>query len=148
VNSISVTGSGFSLSAVNLPATLNPGQALGVTLTFDPTAVGTATGQLTITSNSSTNSSVSIPLSGTGEPHQVNLSWVPPSSSTVTITGFRVYRASSGSGAFAALTSLGTQSSYADSGVQSGYAYDYYVTSVDSAGVESPPSNMTSVTIP
>ncbi len=56
VNSLAVTGSGFSASPVSLPAKLNPGQTATVTLTFDPTAVGSATGQMTISSTSSTNS--------------------------------------------------------------------------------------------
>jgi fibronectin type 3 domain-containing protein len=148
VNSISVTGSGFSSSSVSLPAKLNPGQTLNLTLTFSPTAVGSASGQLAISSNSSTNPNVTIGLSGTANPHQVELAWTPPSSSGVTIAGYRVYRAISGSGGFAALDSANAQTSYTDTGIQSGKAYDYYVTSVDSAGTESSPSNTTTVTIP
>jgi hypothetical protein len=148
INSISLTGNGFSRSSVTLPAKLNPGQTLNLTLTFNPTTVGAATGQLTISSNSSTNATVTIGLSGTANPHQVDLAWNPASSSSVTITGYRVYRSNSGTGGFAALNSASSQTSFTDSGVQSGAAYDYYVTSVDSSGVESSPSNTTTVTIP
>jgi hypothetical protein len=148
INTISVSGTGFSTSSVSLPAKLNPGQALSLTLTFKPTTVGTATGQLTISSNSSTNATVTIGLSGTANPHQVDLAWNPPSSSSVTITGYKVYRANSGTGGFAALNSANSQTSFTDTGVQGGMAYDYYVTSVDSSGVESSPSNTTTVTIP
>ena len=147
VNSIGVTGTGFSASAVSLPATLNPGQSINVTLTFSPSATGSATGQLTVSSNSSTNSSITIGLSGTANPHQVNLAWSPPSSSGVAITGYKVYRAV-GSGGFAALSSANSQTSYSDTSVNSGTSYQYYVTSVDSSGVESSPSNTTSVAIP
>jgi hypothetical protein len=148
VNSISVTGTGFSTSSVSLPAKLNPGQTLSLTLTFSPTATGSASGQLTISSNSSSNSTVTIGLSGTANPHQVELAWNPPSASGTTITGYRVYRAASGSGGFAALNSGTSQTSFTDSGVQSGKGYDYYVTSIDSGGTESSPSNTTTVSIP
>ncbi|MGA7241995.1 MAG: choice-of-anchor D domain-containing protein [Terracidiphilus sp.] len=148
VNSVAVTGSGFSVSAVSLPATLNPGQTVTVTLTFDPSAVGSATGQLSISSNSATNPSVTVGLSGTGNPHQVDLSWQPPSGSSVAITGYNVYRAPGGTSSFAVVNSMDTQTAYTDSSVQSGLSYNYYVTSVDSAGVESAPSNTTTVAIP
>jgi len=148
INSVSITGTGFSLSSVSLPAKLNPGQALSLTLTFSPAAVGSSTGQLAISSTSSTNPNVTIGLSGTANPHEVELAWSPPSSSGVTIAGYKVYRAISGSGGFAALSSASTQTSYTDTGIQSGKAYDYYVTSVDSAGAESVPSNTTTVTVP
>ncbi|WP_239461262.1 fibronectin type III domain-containing protein [Occallatibacter savannae] len=91
---------------------------------------------------------MSIGLSGTANPHQVDLAWSAPNSSSTSITGYKVYRAISGSGAFAALSSGTSQTSFADSGVQSATAYDYYVTSIDSAGIESSPSNTTTVSIP
>jgi len=78
----------------------------------------------------------------------VDLAWNPPSTSGVSITGFKVYRAISGSGGFAALSSATPQTSFTDTGVQSGTSYDYYVTSLDSSGVESSPSNTTTVKIP
>jgi hypothetical protein len=148
VNSIAVTGTGFSASAVSLPATLNPGQTVTLTLTFDPTAVGSVTGKLTISSTASTNPTVTVPLSGTGNPHEVDLSWQAPSGSSVTITGYKVYRAPSGTSSFAMLNSVDSQTAYSDTSVQSGQTYNYYVTSVDSAGMESAPSNTTTVAIP
>jgi fibronectin type 3 domain-containing protein len=39
-------------------------------------------------------------------------------------------------------------STYTDSTVQDGQTYAYYVTSVDSSGIESTPSNIFNVTIP
>jgi len=147
VNSIAVAGSGFSASPVSVPATLNPGQTLSVTLTFDPTAVGATSGQLTITSTASTNPTVTIGLSGTGDPHRVDLSWVAPTGSSVPITGYNIYRAS-GTGTFALLTSIGTQTSYVDTTVQASQTYQYYVESVGSAGALSTPSNTTSITVP
>jgi fibronectin type 3 domain-containing protein len=40
------------------------------------------------------------------------------------------------------------QTTFTDANVQSGQTYLYYVTSVDSSGAESSPSNSTTVTIP
>lgn len=147
VNSVSLTGSAFSITTVTLPATLQPGQKLSIGLTFDPTATGSTTGQLTIQSNSSTNSTLTVNLTGTGSPHQVILNWGAPTNSTDYIAGYNVYRASGTSGRFALMV-LTPQTAYTDTTVQGGQTYAYQVTSVDSAGVESTPSNITTVTIP
>lgn len=40
------------------------------------------------------------------------------------------------------------QTTYTDSNAQSGATYEYYVTSVDASGVQSPSSNQITVTIP
>jgi predicted phage tail protein len=148
VKSITVTGSGFSASSVSLPANLNPGQTITVTLTFNPSVAGSATGQVSIGSNSSTNPTATVALSGTGNPHVIDLSWQAPSGSSVPIAGYYVYRAPSGTSSFAKLNSMSAQTAYADSSVQSGQRYDYYVTSVDSSGTESSPSNTTTVAVP
>jgi hypothetical protein len=66
ITNVSVSGSGFSLSSPPvMPATLNPGQTLSLTVAFAPISAGSATGTLTITSNTE-NVSAAIPLSGTG----------------------------------------------------------------------------------
>ena len=67
INSLSVSGTGFSASGATFPATLNPGQSLAVTVQFAPTTAGAATGQLTLSSNSSSGSSTVVSLSGNGE---------------------------------------------------------------------------------
>src|SRR6201987_2606097 len=59
------SGTGFSMSGLSLPATLNPGQSTSFTASFTPSAAGSTTGSITITSNAS-NPSFGIPLSGTG----------------------------------------------------------------------------------
>jgi hypothetical protein len=66
VNAATLTGSGFTVIGATFPLTLNPGLKITLTVQFDPTVVGVATGQLTITSNSSTASTAVINLSGFG----------------------------------------------------------------------------------
>lgn len=143
VNSATVTGTGFSLSSAKLPATLNPGQSLTLQLQFDPLTAGSFTGQLVVASSASTST---IPLFGTGTPHQVELSWFAP---TTPVVGYNVYRAASGSTSYSRLnSSLDAASVYTDGTVKSGTSYDYVVKSVNSAGTESSPSNKISVKIP
>jgi fibronectin type 3 domain-containing protein len=117
---------------------------------FEPTVTGSATGQITISSNSSSGSSTVVTLSGTGAaiPHEVDLSWNAPVSSPDPVSGYNVYRAT-GSGSFQRINiSVQVQTAYVDSTVSSGVTYNYEVRSVDSGGVESYPSNQVAVTIP
>ena len=65
ISAATLTGAGFSISGVSFPLTLNQGQTATLTVSFDPTAIGAATGQLTLTSNSLTSPSTVISLSGT-----------------------------------------------------------------------------------
>ena len=66
VNAVTLTGAGFTVSGATFPITLNPGQKIPLTVQFDPAVAGAATGQLTITSNSSTGNTAVINLSGFG----------------------------------------------------------------------------------
>lgn len=146
LNSASVSGTGFSISGAAFPATLNPGQSISVQVLFDPTKAGTFTGQLSIASNAATKS---IPLTGTAASHQVELSWNAPPATSNPIVAYNVYRAPSGNSSFARVNSSPDSSpSFTDSTVQSGAAYDYKVTSLNSAGLESSPSNKISVSVP
>ncbi len=151
ISAAQLTGSGFKLSGGSLPATLNPGQTMNLNLEFDPTVTGSETGQLAITSNSATNPAAMVKLSGTGVPasHEVKLSWDPPGSSAVAVTGYHVYRSSGNSGSYQLLNSSAVSATtYADTTVQGGQAYAYVVKSVDASGAESPASNTTNVSIP
>jgi hypothetical protein len=149
VNSATATGAGFSVSGSTFPVTLNPGQPLGLTLQFDPASIGAATGQLTITSNSSANATTVISLSGAGSAHKVDLSWNAPTSGSDPVAGYNVYRAAGGTSSYQRLNStLDQATTYTDSSVQSGKSYEYVVKTVDSSGTESTPSNGTTVTIP
>ena len=76
ISSITASGTGFSLTGVSTPATLAPSQTLSFTANFAPTAVGSATGTVTVTSNAS-GSPLTISLSGTGV--QAGLSVTPSS---------------------------------------------------------------------
>ena len=151
VNSATVAGAAFSLSAPTLPATLTPGQTLILAVQFDPAAVGAATGQLTITSTSSTNGTALIPLTGTGiaASYAVDLSWDAPVNSPDPVVGYNVYRAPSGSSTYQLLNStVDSQVTYVDATVEDGQIYDYIVESVDSSGVQSVPTSPLAVTIP
>jgi hypothetical protein len=151
VNSATLSGTGFTMSGAAFPVTLNPGLAVKVDVRFEPILARAAVGQLTIQSNSSTNAKAVIDLSGTGESvqHEVILSWKAPSSSTTPlVVGYHIYRLTGNSYAYQLLSALVTQETYVDSTVLAGITYDYYVTSVDSAGVESVPSNEAVATIP
>lgn len=147
VKSISLSGTGFSLSSASLPATLNPGQTLVLTLLYTATATSSQKGLLIINSNSSTNPTLTLDLNATTSGHKVELSWNPPSDSSKPAANYKVYRATGTSSTFAKLATTG-QLSYTDTNVQSGTVYNYYVTSVGSSGQESKPSNTFKVTIP
>jgi Abnormal spindle-like microcephaly-assoc'd, ASPM-SPD-2-Hydin len=66
INAATVNGMGFADPGATLPTTLSPNQSVTLQVKFSPTAAGAATGQLTVTSNSSTGGSAVVQLSGTG----------------------------------------------------------------------------------
>jgi Abnormal spindle-like microcephaly-assoc'd, ASPM-SPD-2-Hydin len=65
ISAASASGAGFSLSGLTLPLTLNAGQSTSFSVKFAPAVAGAVSGKVTITSDGS-NSTLSIPLSGTG----------------------------------------------------------------------------------
>ena len=149
INSGTITGTGFTMSGITFPLTLNAGQTATLNLQFDPTTTGAVTGQVKIVSNSSTNPTSVISLSGTGQPHEVSLSWQAPICPKDPAVGYHVYRAPGGGTGYQLLSSLAqAQLTYVDTTAASGQAYDYVVKAFDASGVESAPSNKTSVTIP
>jgi hypothetical protein len=151
ISKISVSGTGFSLSGSSSSATLDPGQSLTLSVSFDPKAAASDTGTMTIASNA-TVSQLGVPLSGTGvnkptsSQHSVALKWDASSSSVV---GYYIYRSSKPSGPYARLNSSTTGgTSYSDSTVADGQVYYYVVTAVNSSNIESTDSNQVSATIP
>ncbi|MGA8740930.1 MAG: fibronectin type III domain-containing protein [Terracidiphilus sp.] len=127
------TSASFSAQAAAVTTT--------ATVTLTAAANGTsATDVLQLTGTSSSQSSTQ---------HQVDLSWDAPTATSDPVVGYHVYRAASNSTSYTLLTSsVDAQTSYTDTSVVSGTSYAYQVKSVDSKGVESAPSNTTSVTVP
>jgi hypothetical protein len=83
VNSATLTGTDFSMSGATFPATLNPGQSATLQVSFDPATVGGQTGTITISSNSATNGTVVVALSGTGQSAGGTLSGVSCANGTI-----------------------------------------------------------------
>jgi len=140
-----------SSSAIQIPQAVTVG-AGSATADFKATASAVGTAQkVTLTAASAGVAQtylMTLAISSTqaSQPHQVQLSWNAPGTSA--IVGYNIYRAVTGVSTYALLSSLGAQTSYTDTGVQSGSTYNYVVKSVDSTGTESAPSNSTQVTIP
>ncbi len=149
INSATITGAAFTSSGFITPATLPPGQSVTINVQFTPKSLGTATGALVINSNSTGNSTLSLPLNGNGVSEVVQLSWDAPANSGGTIAGYRIYRSVNGAAQYQLLnSSLTAYTEFADSAIQTGQTYDYYVTAVDNSGVESTPSNTATVAVP
>ena len=153
VNAAAVTGTGFTVTGSSFPVTLNPGQTLNLNVQFAPTTVGNATGQLSVTSNSSTNPSAVVALSGAGQTqaqaYQVDLNWNAPADQSDPVVAYNIYRTPSGTASYAQVnSSQNAPTTFTDSTVSSGQSYDYIVKSVDAAGTESAPSDSTTVAVP
>jgi len=106
---------------------------------------------LLIVSDSLTNPTETVSLSGTGQgSYQVNLTWDAPTSSTDPVAGYNIYRSPSGASSYTLLKSVSSSTlSYSDtSSLTDGLVYDYIVESVDASGNDSVPSNTAVVTIP
>ena len=87
INSATLSGTGFTMSAATLPVTLNPTQSVTLNVQFDPATAAAATGQLTIQSNSSTNGTAVVSLTGTGTAVPAALSALSCSSASMTGAG-------------------------------------------------------------
>ena len=86
VSQATVSGSGFSMSGLQPPLTVAPGQSTAFTVSFAPTAANSATGSLTLVSNAP-NSLTTISLSATGvAASSQQISVVPTSASFGSVT--------------------------------------------------------------
>jgi hypothetical protein len=151
INNIAITGTGFSMASVTTPLTIQPGQTQTLSIQFDPTSAGAATGQLTVSTKSTDSQTIVVALTGTGTApsYSVDLTWDAPTSSPDPVAGYDVYRAAGSNGVYQLLNSIvNTGTTYMDASVMSGQAYTYYVESVDAQGNKSVPSNRTTTTIP
>ena len=145
VSAVSVAGTGFSLGNVTTPFTLGVNQSVQLTVGFTPTASGSASGTLTITSNAS-NGTFGVPLTGTGGIHYVALSW---NDTGAQIAGYNVYRSTVSGGPYSEINSaLVVPTNYSDTSVVSGTTYFYAVTAVGTSGTESALSNQTTAAVP
>lgn len=149
VSAATITGAGFTFSGITFPVTLNPTIAITAQVQFDPSVIGTASGTLKFSSNSTTGSTSTVNLSGVGTTaqHQVSLSWAAPANSPVPVVDYNVYRATRTSSSYQLLNSAST-TSYVDLSVSANTTYTYYVTSMGNTGAESIPSNHVTVTVP
>jgi hypothetical protein len=76
ISSIAASGTGFTVNGITVPFTLNAAATATLNVVFAPTAAGSASGSVTVTSNA-TNSPLTISLTGTGA--QPGLSITPAS---------------------------------------------------------------------
>jgi len=78
-------------------------------------------------------------------PHSATISWAPSASP---VAGYNVYRTSPPGGPVKLTPKIISATQYTDRTVEAGHTYIYFVTSVDSRGMESSPSMKATVTIP
>jgi fibronectin type 3 domain-containing protein len=81
----------------------------------------------------------------TDNPHSVTITWTASKSP---VAGYNVYRLSTSSGPVKLTNGIVLGIQYTDRTVEAGHTYSYYVTSVDSKGMESNPSGNITVTVP
>src|SRR5450631_3911208 len=147
ISQVLVAGAGFNSSNAS-GIILSPGQTTTLTSTFAPSASGSATGKVTVSSNA-TNSPSSISLSGTGvtaATHSVQLSW---SNGVSGVTGFNTYSSLVSGGPYVKLTSTpASVPSYTDNSVQTGRTYYYVVTAINSSNQESGYSSEVTAIVP
>jgi hypothetical protein len=85
ITQVNETGAAFSVSGFSLPLNVNAGQQTTITVAFQPTAVGTVSGNISIVSNAPT-SPTSVGLTGTGIAATFTLSISPTSLSFGNVT--------------------------------------------------------------
>ncbi|TQI65401.1 hypothetical protein [Clostridium sp. KNHs216] len=81
-------------------------------------------------------------LTATAGDKQVSLSWSPVAGAT----GYNIYRSTTSGSNYTKIASDVISTTYTDTGLTNGVTYYYYVTAIDSSGVESQPSNGASAT--
>jgi fibronectin type 3 domain-containing protein len=84
-------------------------------------------------------------LSAPENPHFVTISWSP---SKLPVSGYNVYRGYLSNAVERLTPKIVTQTQYVDGTALAGRTYVYYVTSVDSKGLESNPSEKITVVVP
>jgi hypothetical protein len=147
ISQVLVAGAGFNSSNAS-GIILSPGQTTTLASTFAPSANGSASGSITVSSNA-TNSPSSISLSGTGIPpvtHSVHLSW---SSGVSGVTGFNTYSSTISGGPYVKMSStVASNPSYTDNSVQTGRTYYYVIAALNSSNQESGYSSEVTANVP
>ncbi len=146
ISGVSAVGAGFSASGISNGLTLQPNQTATLTVTFDPTTLGTVSGAgVTITSNAG---GLLIPLSGAGVQPSVTLTW--SASVSPDVTGYYAYRSTTLGSGYVKLNPNTPASTlqYNDTSVEGGTTYYYVVTAVDSSDVESTYSTPATANVP
>jgi len=148
ISSVQSSSTEFSLPGLVLPLTVAVGQNVQVTVQFAPNASGTASGQLTLSSNAD-NSPNTVSVTGMGVvagSHSTDLSW---DASHDPVIGYNVYRGTQQGGPYGQINPvLDASTSYTDNNVNAGATYYYVVTAVNADDQESGPSNEVKVKIP
>ena len=138
----------FTLPGLVLPLTIAVGQNVQMTVKFKPAMSGTASAQLTLTSNAD-NSPTTVALTGVGVAagaHSADLTWSP---SHDIVIGYNVYRGAKTGGPYSQINPvLDALTSFTDSTVKGGTTYYFVVTAVNALYQESAHSNEVKVAIP
>jgi Abnormal spindle-like microcephaly-assoc'd, ASPM-SPD-2-Hydin len=147
LSSVGSSSSAFTIGGLTLPVTLAAGQSVPFTVTFSPTAAGAVSANISFVASNSTKTSETASGSGATIAHKVDLSW--NASTSTSVAGYNVYRATSATGSYSRINpALNPSMNYSDTTVQSGQTYYYATTAVDSSGVESTYSNQVQVAVP
>ena len=147
LSSASSSNSAFIIGGLTLPLALAAGQSVPFTISFAPAATGSASANISFFTSTSTSASQTASGSGVAIQHTVDLSW--NASTSTSVVGYNVYRATAAAGPFSKINSaLNASMNYTDNTVQSGQTYYYLTTAVDSAGVESSYSNQAQAAVP
>jgi len=147
ISNVAISGAGFSVNGISNGLILSSGASATMNVIFAPSASGSVTGGVTITSNAS-NPTLAISLSGTGvaAAHSAALTWTASNS---VVAGYNVYRSSISGGPYTKLTpSLVASTAFTDASVSAGQTYYYVATAVNSNNTESAYSSETTAVIP
>jgi hypothetical protein len=149
VSSDNVIGAAFSFGGLSLPVTIPAGQHVQFTMTFTPQTSGSASGNVSFTSDASNSPTVET-LTGTGVPpatHSVGLSWTASTSNNV--IGYNIYRGTKNGGPYAKINSvLIASTQYTDTTVSNGVTYYYVTSAMNSNNEESAYSNQATAAVP
>jgi Abnormal spindle-like microcephaly-assoc'd, ASPM-SPD-2-Hydin/Protein of unknown function (DUF1573)/Fibronectin type III domain len=154
VSGVTVSGTNITTSGGVSGATIAAGQSATLDVSFAPKQAETVTGKIVVSSNAA-DSTVTLSVAGVGvtsatsttTSHSIALRWAP--STSASITGYYVYRATSPSTSYTRLFSAPLNATdYTDYSVTAGDTYTYEVSAVNSEGMESARSSAATAVVP